>query len=172
VVVDEAYHAFSSGGSFIDELDDLPNLVVLRTLSKVGMAGLRVGMMAAGADIVDAVEKVRLPYNINSLSQRAAEIILENRAVVDKQVGLIVKERVRLHDALAATPGVTPFPSETNFILFRVGGASAVFEGLKARGILVRDMDSPGPLSGCLRVTVGTPEQDDEFVAALRELTG
>jgi len=170
VVVDEAYHSFS-GETFMQELDDHPNLIVMRTLSKIGMAGLRVGMMAAGKDIQGAVEKVRLPYNINSLSQKAAEVILGRQDVIHCQLQLIVKEREKLMAALREIPGVTAFPSSTNFILFRVPGATRIFEALKGRGILIRNMDSPGPLADCLRVTVGLPAENREFLEALKDLS-
>ncbi len=166
VVVDEAYYSFS-GETFMGMIDECPNLIVLRTLSKFGMAGIRVGVMAAGRDALAEVNKVRLPYNMNSLSQVAAEIILRHRAVIDGQVGLIVKERERLYNALSAMPGVTAYPSRTNFVLFRVAGATEIFEALKARGILIRSLDSPGPLRDCLRVTVGTPEENEEFISNL-----
>ncbi|MHB8173861.1 MAG: histidinol-phosphate transaminase [Nitrospirota bacterium] len=169
VVVDEAYFSFS-GESFIEKIHELPNLAVLRTLSKVGMAGLRLGVMAAGKDIVREVNKVRLPYNINSLSQAAAEHMLQNRAMVDEQVGKIIAEREKLYTALFEIDGVTAWPSKTNFILFRVAGASRIHKELKARGILVRNMDVPGPLKDCLRVTVGTPEENAEFLDNIKEI--
>lgn len=171
VVVDEAYYSFS-GETFMGELDQHPNLIVMRTLSKIGMAGLRVGIMAASREILTEVNKVRLPYNLNTLSQRAAEVILRHRDVIDEQVGLIVAERERLFAALSGLPGVTAYPSSTNFILFRVSGASRIFETLKEKGILIRNMDAPGPLANCLRVTVGTPEQNAEFVEELKKMTG
>jgi len=166
VVVDEAYHSFS-GESFINELDEFPNLVVLRTLSKVGMAGLRVGIMASGKEVLEEVNKVRLPYNLNGLSQTAATFILKNRAVIDAQVREIVGERERLYEALNGLPGVKAYPSKTNFIMFKVKGATAVYEALKAKGILIRNLDSPGPLADCLRVTVGTKEENEEFISEL-----
>lgn len=169
VVVDEAYHSFA-GESFIGELADYPNLVVLRTLSKVGLAGLRVGVMAAGKDVVDAVDKVRLPYNVNSLSQAAAVTVLRHRDAVDEQVRLIVGERERLIEGLAAIPGVTVFPTATNFIMFRLRGATEIFRLLKDDGILIKDLSSPGPLKDCLRVTVGTPEENGEFLKKFTEL--
>jgi len=171
VVVDEAYYSFS-GETFIGELDEFPNLIVLRTLSKIGMAGLRLGIMAAGDAVIAEVNKVRLPYNINSMSQRAAEVLLSHRSAVDAQVEMIVNERERLYNGLCALDGVTAYPSKTNFILFRVQGAASIFEALKKRGILIRNMDSPGPLSDRLRVTVGTPEEDGEFLDVLKELIG
>ncbi|HEY3347731.1 MAG TPA: histidinol-phosphate transaminase [Nitrospirota bacterium] len=169
VAVDEAYFSFS-GDTLINEINNYPNLVVLRTLSKIGLAGLRVGIMAAGQDIIREVNKVRLPYNINSLSQKAAERVVRHSDIVDAQIGLITDERARVFEALSSMPGITAWPSKTNFILLRVPGASKVHQGLKARGILVRNMDGPGPLRDCLRVTIGTPEEDTEFLAALKEL--
>ena len=170
VVVDEAYFSFS-GESFIDKIHELPNLAVLRTLSKIGMAGLRLGVMAAGKDIIREVNKVRLPYNINSLSQAAAGFLLRNRAAVDEQVLKIIDERERIYEALNGMDGVaTAWPSKTNFILFRVNGAGKIHKELKARGILVRNMDAPGPLKDCLRVTIGTPEENREFLGVLKEI--
>ncbi|HEX9860405.1 MAG TPA: aminotransferase class I/II-fold pyridoxal phosphate-dependent enzyme, partial [Nitrospirota bacterium] len=169
VVVDEAYHSFA-GESFINELDESPNLVVLRTLSKVGLAGLRVGVMVAGKDVVDAVNKVRLPYNVNALSQAAVVTVLRRREVIDEQVRMIVEERERLSASLSAISGVTVFPSRTNFIMFKLRGASEVFGLLKDDGILIKDLDSPGPLKDCLRVTVGTPEENGEFLKKFKEL--
>ncbi len=169
VVIDEAYNSFS-GESFINEIGNFPNLVVLRTLSKIGMAGLRVGVMAAGTDILEQVNKVRLPYNINNLSQAAAEVILRHKDVIEAQVELIVREREKLYAALSGIPGVAAYPSKTNFILFRVNEAGKVFEGLKERGILIRNMDAPGPLKDCLRVTIGTPEENAEFLQTLKDL--
>jgi len=169
VVVDEAYFSFS-GESVVGLVEDNPNLVVLRTLSKIGLAGLRVGAMAASQDILEQVNKVRLPYNINALSQCAATVILRNRAAMEAQVAEIVKERERLYIGLDAMSGVTAFPSSTNFIMFRLRGASEVFAMLRDKGILIKNLDSPGALKDCLRVTVGTPEENDEFLRALKEV--
>ena len=171
VVVDEAYFSFA-GDSFIKELAEYPNLVVLRTLSKVGMAGLRVGIMAAGADVCREVNKVRLPYNLNSLSQTAAAFILSRRDVIDAQVAELVVEREKLFVELSKVPGVYAYPSKTNFILFKTHESGNVYRGLMERGILIRDLNSPGPLSDCLRVTVGTPAENAAFIAALREIKG
>lgn len=168
-VVDEAYHSFS-GDSFVGELEDNPNLIVLRTLSKVGLAGLRVGMMAANPDVVDAVNRVRLPYNVNSLSQAAATIVLRHGGVIDEQVAMILSERDRLFKALAAISGVTVYPTATNFIMFRLRGATEAFRLLKKEGILIKNLDSPGPLKDCLRVTIGTPAENDEFLAKFTEI--
>jgi histidinol-phosphate aminotransferase len=163
-VVDEAYHSFASE-SMVSRIDELKNLIILRTLSKVGLAGLRLGIMAAHEDTIAEVNKVRLPYNINSLSQAAAVIVLRHRDVIDRQVADIISERGRLSGGLAAIDGVAVYPSATNFILFRVPEASRIFDGLKEKGILIKNLDADGPLKDCLRVTVGTPEENEEFLA-------
>ena len=171
VVIDEAYAPFTDA-SLLPRVGQWPNLLVMRTVSKMGLAGLRLGYLAGPAAWLNEFDKVRLPYNINVLTQRAAELALRHKAVLDAQTAAIREERARLHAALAAIDGVTPFPSEANFILFRVpaGRAKAVFDGLRARRILVKILDGAHPLlADCLRVTVGTPDENAAFVAALRE---
>jgi len=168
-VVDEAYHSFASA-SMVSRIEELKNLIVLRTLSKIGLAGLRLGIMVAHEDTVAEVNKVRLPYNINSLSQAAAVIVLRHRDVIEKQVADIVSERDRVAAELAGIDGVTVYPSATNFVLFRVPEATRIFESLKEKGILIKNLDAEGPLKDCLRVTAGTPEENDEFLALLRPL--
>ena len=171
VVIDEAYAPFTDA-SLLPRLGEWPNLLVMRTVSKMGLAGLRLGYLAGPAEWLNELDKVRLPYNINVLTQRAAELALRHKPVLDAQTGAIRAERGRLQAVLAAIDGVTPFPSEANFILLRVphGRARVVFEGLRARGILIKSLDGAHPLlADCLRVTVGTPEENVAFVAALRE---
>jgi len=171
VVIDEAYAPFTDA-SLLPRLGEWPNLLVMRTVSKMGLAGLRLGYLAGPAEWLNELDKVRLPYNINVLTQRAAELALRHKPVLDAQTGAIRAERGRLHAVLAAIDGVTPFPSEANFILLRVphGRARVVFEGLRARGILIKSLDGAHPLlADCLRVTVGTPEENAAFLAALRE---
>jgi len=168
-VVDEAYHNFSSE-SMVTRIGELNNLIVLRTLSKIGLAGLRLGILAAHEETVAEINKVRLPYNINSLSQAAALVVLKHRKIIDKQVEDIIAERDRLFGELSEIDGVTAYPSETNFILFRVPEATRIFNGLKEKGILIKDLSSKGPLEDCLRVTAGTPEENDEFVNELKAL--
>jgi histidinol-phosphate aminotransferase len=171
VVIDEAYAPFTDA-SLLPRLGEWPNLLVMRTVSKMGLAGLRLGYLAGPAEWLNELDKVRLPYNINVLTQRAAELALRHKPVLDAQTRAIRAERGRLHAVLATIDGVTPFPSEANFILLRVphGRARAVFEGLRARGILIKSLDGAHPLlADCLRVTVGTPEENAAFVAALRE---
>jgi histidinol-phosphate aminotransferase len=168
VVVDEAYHAFASG-TFMPRLTDYPNLLVMRTLSKSGLAGLRLGVLAGGSAWLAHVDKVRLPYNINVLTQLVAETVLQHQDLLAQQAAAIKAERTRLFDELKRMPGVRPFPSDANFILFRTGSANRVFSGLKQRGVLVKNLNDSHPsLVDCLRVTVGTPEENGRFLDALR----
>jgi histidinol-phosphate aminotransferase len=170
VVLDEAYHAFA-GATFMDRLAVHPNLLVMRTFSKQGMAGLRLGVLAGAPAWLDVLERVRLPYNINSLTQASAAFALEHAHAFSAQCRAIVAERARLHEALARLPGVDVWPSRTNFLLFRVSGrAGEVHAGLRAAGVLVKNLDDGGALAGCLRVTVGTPSENDAFLTALAGL--
>ncbi len=166
-VVDEAYHAFA-GDSFAGALGRFPNLVVMRTLSKLGLAGLRLGYLMGPASWIGELDKLRLPYNINALTQAAATAILEHAEVLDAQAAALRASRAELADALARLPGVTVFPSAANFLLLRVKDAPAVFAGLKRRGVLVKLLDGGHPLlAGCLRVTVSTPAENRLFLDAL-----
>jgi histidinol-phosphate aminotransferase len=172
VVIDEAYHAFARR-SFLQRISDYPNLLVMRTLSKSGLAGLRLGLLAGGREWLEQVEKVRLPYNVGVLTQLVAGQVLHHQALLEEQAAAIRSERARLFEALEATRGVTPFPSEANFILFRTNDAQAVFEGLKRQAVLVKNLHgSQGALENCLRVTVGTREENDRFLSALRACLG
>ncbi|MBL1278270.1 MAG: histidinol-phosphate transaminase [Ectothiorhodospiraceae bacterium] len=169
VVVDEAYHAFA-GDSFMDELGKYDNLVVMRTVSKMGLAGLRLGLLAGPSEWLGEFDKTRLPYNINVLTQVSAEFALAHREVLDKQTQQICTDRALLMTELQATAGVQPFPSRANFILFRVPKAKKVFAALKEQGVLIKNMGATeGPLAQCLRVTVGTAEENTAFLTALRQ---
>ncbi|UCE90532.1 MAG: histidinol-phosphate transaminase [Pseudomonadota bacterium] len=170
VVIDEAYHAFAES-SFMGALGEYRNLLVMRTLSKVGLAGLRLGMLAGAPPWLDELNKVRLPYNINALTQASAEFALRHQAVFDEQTHAVCEQRDALLATLADIEGIEPYPSRANFILFRVseGGAGEVFAALQEQGVLIKNLDpAGGMLRGCLRVTVGTPEENQVFVAALR----
>ncbi len=167
VVIDEAYHAFA-GTSFLPDLGRHPHMLVMRTLSKLGLAGLRLGMLMGGREWIQELDKVRLPYNINVLSQQVAAYVLSRREALDAQTATLRAERGRLAAALAALPGVTPFPSDANFILFRVAGAGRVFDSIKSAGVLIKNLSTGHPLlRDCLRVTVGKPEENARFLAAL-----
>ena len=166
IVSDEAYHAYA-GVSNLPHLAENPNLVVMRTLSKVGFAGIRVGFTISSRAIAHVLEKVRPPYNLSALDQRAAEIALEHAAAWSTaRAADVVAERPRLAAALAAA-GAEVFPSEANLVLARFPDAAAIYAKLMAAGIAVRAFGGAGPLAGCLRVTVGTPAETDALVRAL-----
>jgi histidinol-phosphate aminotransferase len=172
VVLDEAYAPFA-GDSFMADLGCCDNLLVLRTLSKLGLAGLRLGLLAGNDEWLEEIEKTRLPYNISTLDQLSGEFALRHYAVFNDQARAIRDQRGEMFDRLQRLPGLRVYPSEANFILFRVrpGRGRAVFDGLKSNGILIKNLDGSGPaLQDCLRVTVGTPEENAAFLAALAGL--
>jgi histidinol-phosphate aminotransferase len=165
VVSDEAYFAYS-GATLLPVLAEHPNLVVMRTLSKLGMAGLRVGFTISSPAIAATLEKVRPPYNLSALDQRAAEFVLEHAADwCAARAAEVVAERARLAEALLAK-GLEVFPSAANLVLVRTRDATALWQRLAAAGVSVRRFDA-GRLAGCLRITVGTPEENAALLAAL-----
>ena len=167
VVVDEAYHAFA-GASFMPRLAEFPNLLVMRTVSKLGLAGLRLGLLAGRRAWLEHVDKVRLPYNVNVFTQLVASDVLQHAEVLGAQAAAIRGERARLMVELRRLAGVEAYPSDANFILFRVAGANQVFDGLKRRGVLIKNLHATHPLlTDCLRVTVGTPGENTQFLSAL-----
>jgi len=169
VVLDEAYYAFASD-SFLPELGRYSNLLVMRTFSKLGMAGLRLGFLAGSKAWLEQLEKLRLPYNVGVLTQDVATILLQHHDVLLKQAEQIKRDRSWLFERLVGTVDVHAYPSEANFILFRLPRAAKVFEGLKQRGILIKKLDGGHPaLADCLRVTVGAAEENELFVKALQE---
>jgi histidinol-phosphate aminotransferase len=166
VVIDEAYHVFA-GRTFMPHLDKYRNLAVLRTVSKLGLAGIRLGYLAGRPEWIAEFNKVRQAYNVNVLTQAAALFVLERLEVLEEQAALIRKERESLKKNLSGLEGVTVFPSQANFFLVRVPDADRTFEALRRQGVLVRNLH-PG-LQGCLRVTVGTPDENRVLLTALRE---
>ena len=169
VVVDEAYLPFA-GTSFLPRVGAHDGLLVMRTLSKLGLAGLRLGYLVGAPAWIREFDKLRLPYNINILTQISAEFALSKPHVFAAQVERILAERERLYRALTALSAVRAFPSSANFILFELlsQDARAVFESLKTQGVLVKAFAAgSGPLRRCLRVTVGKPDENDRFLAAL-----
>jgi histidinol-phosphate aminotransferase len=169
VVVDEAYYAFASA-SFIPMLARYSNLLVMRTFSKLGMAGLRLGFLAGSKAWLEQLEKLRLPYNVGVLTQQVAEKLLQHHDVLLQQAEQIKQDRTWLYGRLVGTVDVRAYPSEANFILFHVAHATKVFEGLKQRGVLIKNMNSAHTaLTDCLRVTVGTPDENELFIRALQE---
>jgi histidinol-phosphate aminotransferase len=172
VVVDEAYTHYS-GQSFLPKLSAYPNLVILRTLSKIGLAGIRLGMLIASRAVVEEINKVRMPYNVNALSQAAARVILRHPNVVRRHASAIIQERERVLERLRDFSGVTVFPSRANFFLIRTDRpGDGVFRGLYERGILVRNFSRAPYLANCLRVTVGTSEENEAFLSALGGVLG
>ena len=170
VVIDEAYYAFADA-SFLTRVPGFPNLLVLRTLSKVGMAGIRLGYAVAAQAWIAELNKVRQPYNVNALTQAAVEALLFDTAWIAEQAAAIRDERTRLESALARLPGVRVYPTQTNFVLVRVNDANRLFDGLKARRILIKNLHGWHPLlANCLRITVGKPEENGLLLSALAEL--
>ena len=171
VVVDEAYYAFAEA-SFLSRVGEFRNLLVLRTLSKVGMAGIRLGYAVAPRDWIDELNKLRPPYNVNAFTQAAIGALLADTAWIAEQAAAIRAERARLQAAMARLPGVQVYPTQTNFIVARFSKGNDIFEGLKAKRILIKNLDGWHPLlARCLRITVGTPSENDMLLSALAELT-
>lgn len=169
VVVDEAYYAFADD-SFIPHLSEYPNLLVMRTFSKLGMAGLRLGFLAGSELWLNELDKLRLPYNVGVLPQLVAEKLLDHHDVLLAQAEQIKLDRSKLAQQLSAIAGIKCYPSSANFLLLRVAHAKEIFEGLKQRGVLIKNLHgSHAMLENCLRVTVGTPDENERFVAALKE---
>jgi histidinol-phosphate aminotransferase len=174
VVIDEAYHEFA-GESMVPLLETHPNLVVLRTFSKaMGLAGLRVGYLLASPELVREINKGRLPYNLNFFSQMAALAALDGFAELEDRVRQLAEERERMLALVGDLPGVRAHPSRANFFLIELEEADpkAVFEALYRRGVLVRDVTAYPMLSRCLRISVGSPEENDAFLHALGSALG
>ena len=167
VVVDEAYGPYA-GRTMLPYLVDQERLVILRSLSKIGLAGLRIGYLVAHPALTAELEKVRLPFNLNSFSQAAAVVLLSHHEWIDANVREVIQERARMMNRLVALPGVEAFPSAANFILFRTTRpGDDLFEVLLQQGVLVRNVGSAPGLQDCLRVTVGTKAENDQFMEAL-----
>ena len=173
VVVDEAYAPFANA-TFMQRVLEFPNVVVLRTLSKLGLAGVRLGYAVASTQWVEQIDKVRSPYNVNVLSRVAAEFALKHIEVLHAQASELKKARTTLQQALQAvhtpTQRIEVFDSSANFLLFRLANAQQVFNALKNRGILVKYVGAAHPLLvDCLRVTVSTEAENSQFLTALNE---
>jgi histidinol-phosphate aminotransferase len=172
VVVDEAYQPFAET-SFMPRLPEFPNLVVMRTVSKLGLAGIRLGYLSASAALLAEFDKVRPPYNINVLTQATAEFMLDHLDVLDVQAASLRQEREALSAALSALPGIEVFPSAANFLLLRLkmekNTPNNVFTALLDRKVLIKNVGKMHPLlENCLRVTVSTPEENAIFLDALK----
>ncbi len=168
VVMDEAYQPFSSR-TWMDKVAQHDHVLVMRTLSKFGLAGVRLGYMAGAAALIDEIDKVRPPYNISALNAEATLFALEHAAAFAAQAAVLRAERAGLLRVLGDLPGVQPFPSEANMILVRVPDSKQAFAGMKARGVLVKNIEGLHPLlKNCLRLTVGTPEENTLMIDALK----
>ncbi len=174
VVIDEAYQPFA-GATFMPRLAEFENMAVMRTVSKIGMAGLRLGYVAGRPQWIDAFNKARSPFNINVVTEAIAIKLLENKKVLDALAAKVLAERERMRPELERLPGLTVYPTAANFFLVRVAGGKGagtrVFDGLKAQGVLVKDFSGGLPaLENCLRITVGTPDENRILLTAMREV--
>ncbi len=171
VVIDEAYFAFSSD-SFVNEIADFPNAVLMRTVSKLGLAGLRLGFLAGHPEWIREFDKVRLPYNINCLTQAGATFALKHYASLLEQAAVLREARGKLVDELRSMPSVTVYPTEANFVLIRVPDSEKTFNALLSRKILVKHTGTSHPLlRNTLRITIGTADENAAFLTALRDAT-
>jgi histidinol-phosphate aminotransferase len=168
VVMDEAYQPFSSR-SWMQRIAEQPHVLVMRTLSKFGLAGVRLGYLCGHAELIAEIDKVRPPYNVSVLNAEAAMFALEHAGEYARQATVLKVERARLQSTLADMPGVHAFPSEANMILVRVPDSKQAFEGMKRHGVLVKHIAGLHPLlANCLRLTVGTPEENTQMIDALK----
>jgi histidinol-phosphate aminotransferase len=169
VVMDEAYQPFSSR-SYLDRMARHPHVLLMRTLSKFGLAGVRLGYMMGPKALIAEVDKVRPPYNISVLNAEAALFALEHAETFASQAADLRAQRARLLQALSGMSGVRVWPSDANMVLVRVPDAARAFEGLKARGVLVKNVSKMHPLlAQCLRLTVGTADENTQMLAALQD---
>lgn len=171
VVIDEAYINFSRHRSFVQELKEYPNLVVMQTLSKAwGLAGLRVGMAFASTEIMEVFNKIKPPYNIGQATQDIVLKALDNVEDVNEMIKILVKERGLLEEALVQLPEVQHvYPSDANFLLVNVKAARELYNSLLEKGIVVRDRSNVQLCEGCLRITVGTPEENTSLINGIKE---
>jgi histidinol-phosphate aminotransferase len=168
VVMDEAYQPFAARDSMA-RLGRHPHVLVMRTMSKFGLAGVRIGYLIGRRELVQEIDKLRPPYNVSVLNAEAALFALEHTDEYARQAAIIREQRQRLQAALQALPGVRPYPSEANMILVRVPDAKQVFDGMKQRGVLIKNVSALHPLlANCVRLTVGTPEENTLMIEALK----
>jgi len=167
LIIDEAYAPFSprTHTQLIS-----PNVAILRTFSKMGWAGLRLGYLLGEADFIAHLNKVRMPYNINALTQQSAMFFLNHASAFEQQAEKVCQERAAMFKALAQLEGIESFPSQANFILIRVADANRVFNSMREKGVLIKNMhDSQPLLNQCLRITIGTPEENKVCIQVLKE---
>ena len=170
VVVDEAYYPFS-GKTFIEDMKKFDNLVILRTLSKVGLAAMRLGFLLGNPEVIHQLNKVRLPYNLNAVSQMAALFYLEEEKLFTRQVERINREKDHLFRGLRKIDGIVPYPSDANFVFFGcTNNSNSVYTKLIKRGVVVKPFVPTGGVSGNFRVTVGTRDENGKFLEELKSI--
>ena len=170
VVIDEAYGAFS-GESFISEIGRFENLVIMKTLSKIGFAGIRVGYLLGENSLISNINKLRLPFNINSVSQKISEISIDNIEHLDSQIKEIIELKEILISKMQEIDKIETYSSKTNFVLFRIldGSADDIFNSLVSSNILIKNMSDSAGLENCLRVTVGSRKENNLFIQSLKK---
>jgi len=169
VVMDEAYQPFAARDSR-ERLIAHEHVLLMRTMSKFGLAGVRIGYLIARRELIAELDKLRPPFNVSVLNCEAALFALEHADEYARQAAIIRAERERLQAALKGLPGAKPFPSQANMILVRVPDAKRTFAGMKQRGVLVKNVEALHPLlANCLRLTVGTPEENTLMISALQQ---
>jgi histidinol-phosphate aminotransferase len=169
--VDEAYIDFSNKEDFVKEALNRDNLVVLRTMSKIGLAGIRLGVLIANEDVVKELDKGRPPFNITSPTQLIGKIVLkEGREEIKKQIDIIKKERDKMLENLNKIEGIKVYPSDANFVLIRVDDGDKIHKKLIQKGILVRNMSHLPLMENCLRISIGKPEENRIFIETLKEI--
>ena len=173
VVIDEAYIDFSNSQSWIDFLEFHPNLFVMQTFSKAwGLAGLRLGMGFASKEIIAILNKVKPPYNINTLTQEKALEALSHLDEKNEAVDILFNERIKLRKALAELENVHHiYPSDANFLLVKINNASSIYDQLVKRSIIVRNRANITLCENCLRISIGTPKENEKLLSALKEIT-
>ena len=172
VVIDEAYVDFSSQPSWLTELNNYPNLIILQTFSKAwGLAGLRCGMAFASEKIIDYLSNVKYPYNINSLTQEVVQKKLGEENQKDDWVNVLLEQRTWLASQLAELPLVEKiYPSDANFILLKVADPEGIYDQLVAKGIIIRKRNKLPLCDGCVRISVGTVEENNQLINALKKI--
>jgi histidinol-phosphate aminotransferase len=172
VVLDEAYIDFAPGKSLLPKLKQYPNLIILQTFSKAwGMAGIRLGMAFAMPDIIKILSRIKYPYNLNVLTQqKAMELLGKNRATTEEWIQLLIEERVKMEKDLMELPFVDiVYPSDANFLLLRTPDAKKIYAYLVEQKIIIRDRSSVTLCAGCLRITIGSPEENKTLIKKLRD---
>ena len=171
VVVDEAYYAYARN-SFLSEISSYPNMVLLRTVSKIGFAGLRLGLLIGNPETIHHLNKLRLPYNINTLTQVSANFLLKEKGRIAENAQVIIDQRERLFDELKAIQALTVYPSDANFLLVKTPDANALFGFLKDNGVLIKNFATHPHLANCVRVTVSTATENNVLLEQLKSFYG